>query len=139
VDLEALTRDYFDAMEDVQVERILGLFDEDGRYEVRGTVGPFGKEGYARYLSAVKARLPKVHFHIVELTVKRNIVFVQWTATGIDSESQKFEYSGVHVLSWNQRGKVTHVTSLIEPATIQRLVGVAVGGPSPASAGRRAA
>ena len=123
VDLEALTREYFAAMQDVQVERILALFDEDGRYEVRGTVGPVGKDGYERYLRAVKERVRTIRFAIEELTVKRNIVFVQWGAEGEDSDGRRFEYHGVHVLSWNQRGKVTHVTSLIEPASLQRLVG----------------
>lgn len=123
VDLEALTRDYFAAMQDVQVELILALFDEDGRYEVRGTVGPVGKDGYERYLRAVKERVRSIRFAIEELTVKRNIVFVQWSADGEDGDGRPFQYHGVHVLSWNQRGKVTHVTSLIEPATLQRLVG----------------
>jgi ketosteroid isomerase-like protein len=123
VDLEALTRDYFAAMEDVQVERILALFDDDGRYEVRGTVGPVSKDGYERYLQAVKDRVASIKFAIEELTVKRNIVFVQWSAVGDDREGKPFEYHGVHVLSWNQRGKVTHVTSLIEPTVLQRLVG----------------
>ena len=123
VDLEALTREYFAAMQDVHVERILELFDEDGRYEVRGTVGPVDKAGYERYLRSVKERLRTIRFTIEELTVKRNIVFVQWSADGEDQEGRGFQYHGVHVLSWNQRGKVTHVTSLIEPATLQRLVG----------------
>ena len=123
VDLEALTREYFAAMEDVQVERILALFDDDGRYEVRGTVGPVGKDGYERYLRAVKDRVGSIRFTIEELTVKRNIVFVQWSAVGDGRGGGPFQYHGVHVLSWNQRGKVTHVTSLIEPATFQRLVG----------------
>ena len=123
VDLEALTREYFAAMQDVQVDRILELFDERGQYEVRGTVGPVSKDGYRKYLEAVKARLPRISFTIEDLTVKRNIVFVQWSAVGEDLEGRPVQYHGVHVLSWNQRGKVTHVTSLIEPATLQKLVG----------------
>jgi hypothetical protein len=125
VDLEAKTREYFAAMDDVQVERILGLFDDRGQYEVRGTVGPVGKEGYGRYLQAVKDRVRSIRFTIDELTIKRNIVFVQWRAIGEGKDGQPFEYHGVHVLSWNQRGLVTHVTSLIEPRILQRLVGTA--------------
>ena len=123
MDLEALTRDYFAAMQDVQVERILDLFDEHGRYEVRGTVGPVGKDGYERYLRSVKEKVRTIRFDLTELTVKRNIVFVQWVARGEEASGAPFEYHGVHVLSWNQRGKVTHVTSLIEPTVLQRLVG----------------
>jgi predicted ester cyclase len=123
VDLEALTRDYFAAMQDVQVDRILTLFDERGQYEVRGTVGPVGKDGYRRYLESVKASLPRIAFTIEDLTVKRNIVFVQWSAVGQDRHGRPVQYRGVHVLSWNQRGLVVHVTSLIEPQTLQRLVG----------------
>jgi ketosteroid isomerase-like protein len=123
VDLEAMTRGYFAAMDDVQVDRILALFDEDGRYEVRGTLGPVDKRGYEAYLRGVKAKVRTIRFNIVDLTVKRNIVFVQWTASGIDVAGEAFEYHGVHVLSWNQRGKVTHVTSLIEPGLLQRIVG----------------
>lgn len=123
MDLEALTREYFAAMEDVQVERILALFDDDGRYEVRGTVGPVDKAGYGRYLQTVKDKVSSIRFTIEELTVKRNIAFVQWSALGEGRDGRPFQYHGVHVLSWNQRGKVTHVTSLIEPALLQRLVG----------------
>jgi hypothetical protein len=123
VDLEAKTREYFAAMEDVQVDRILDLFDERGQYEVRGTVGPVGKEGYGRYLRAVKDRVARISFAIEDMTVKRNIVFVQWRAVGESKDREPFEYHGVHVLSWNQRGLVTHVTSLIEPTILQRLVG----------------
>jgi predicted ester cyclase len=123
VDLEALTREYFAAMQDVQVDRILELFDERGQYEVRGTVGPVSKDGYRSYLETVKAKLPRISFTIEDLTVKRNIVFVQWSALGEDDAGRPVQYQGVHVLSWNQRGKVTHVTSLIEPATLQKLVG----------------
>lgn len=123
MDLEAKTREYFAAMEDVQVERILALFDERGQYEVRGTVGPVGKDGYGRYLQTVKDRVRRIAFTIDELTIKRNIVFVQWRALGEAKDGSAFEYHGVHVLSWNQRGLVTHVTSLIEPAILQRLVG----------------
>lgn len=123
VDLEALTREYFAAMQDVQVDRILELFDDRGQYEVRGTVGPVSKDGYRKYLETVKERLPRISFTIEDLTVKRNIVFVQWSAVGEAREGRPVEYHGVHVLSWNQRGKVTHVTSLIEPATLQKLVG----------------
>ena len=123
VDLEALTREYFAAMQDVQVDRILALFDERGQYEVRGTVGPVSKEGYRGYLEAVKARLPRIAFTIEDLTVKRNIVFVQWSAVGETTDGKPVQYHGVHVLSWNQMGLVTHVTSLIEPSTLKRLVG----------------
>ncbi len=123
MDLEAKTREYFAAMEDVQVDRILDLFDERGQYEVRGTVGPVGKEGYGRYLQTVKDRVRTIAFTIEDLTIKRNIVFVQWRAVGTAKDGRPFEYHGVHVLSWNQRGLVTHVTSLIEPAILQRLVG----------------
>lgn len=123
MDLEALTRDYFAAMDDVQVPRILELFDPDGRYEVRGTVGPLDRSGYERYLRAVREKVSSIKFTIEELTVKRNIVFVQWSAVGADAQGRPFQYHGVHVLSWNQRGKVTHVTSLIEPGTLQKLVG----------------
>lgn len=123
VDLEAKTREYFAAMEDVQVERILALFDDRGQYEVRGTVGPVTKDGYRRYLQAVKDKLARINFTIEDLTVKRNIVFVQWSAVGEDKSGRGVQYHGVHVLSWNQKGLVTHVTSLIEPSTLQRLVG----------------
>lgn len=123
VDLEARTREYFAAMQDVQVDRILALFDERGQYEVRGTVGPVGKEGYRQYLESVKRNLPRISFTIEDLTVKRNIVFVQWSAVGEDASGRPVQYHGVHVLSWNQKGLVTHVTSLIEPRTLQRLVG----------------
>ncbi|MFA5943922.1 MAG: nuclear transport factor 2 family protein [Candidatus Thermoplasmatota archaeon] len=123
MDLEAKTRDYFAAMDDVQIPRILALFDERGQYEVRGTVGPVGKDGYGRYLEAVRARVKRIAFTIDELTVKRNIVFVQWRAIGESKGGEPFEYHGVHVLSWNQRGLVTHATSLIEPTILQRLVG----------------
>src|SRR5687767_2097736 len=123
VDLEAMTRDYFAAMGSLEPDRILAMFDDDGRYEVRGTLAPVDKKGYERYLRAVTERIRSIRFTIEDLTVKRNIVFVQWSAVGEDSQGQSFTYHGVHVLSWNQRGKVTHVTSLIEPATFQRLVG----------------
>lgn len=123
MDLEALTRDYFAAMGRLEVDGILERFDDDGRYEVRGTLAPVDKKGYERYLRAVTERIRSIRFTIEDLTVKRNIVFVQWSAIGEDSQGQSFNYHGVHVLSWNQRGKVTHVTSLIEPATFQRLVG----------------
>lgn len=123
MDLEALTREYFAAMQDVQVDRILALFDERGQYEVRGTVGPVDKEGYAHYLRTIKARVPRIAFSIEDLTVKRNIVFVQWSAVGEKSDGAPVDYHGVHVLSWNQKGLVTHVTSLIEPATLQQIVG----------------
>ena len=123
VDLEAMTREYFAAMGDLDVDAILERFDEDGRYEVRGTLAPVDKAGYERYLRAVRERIRSIRFTIEDLTVKRNIVFVQWAAVGDDAQGQSFNYHGVHVLSWNQRGKVTHVTSLIEPATFQRLVG----------------
>ncbi|HUR25452.1 MAG TPA: nuclear transport factor 2 family protein [Candidatus Thermoplasmatota archaeon] len=123
MDLEAKTRDYFAAMDDVQVERILALFDDRGQYEVRGTVGPVGKDGYGRYLQTVKDRVKRIAFTIDELTIKRNIVFVQWHSVGESKDGAPFEYQGVHVLAWNQKGLVTHVTSLIEPTTLQRLVG----------------
>ena len=123
MDLEAKTREYFAAMDDVQVERILALFDERGQYEVRGTVGPVGKDGYGRYLQTVRARVKTIRFTLDEMTIKRNIVFVQWRAIGESKDGQPFEYHGVHVLSWNQRGLVTHATSLIEPTILQRLVG----------------
>ena len=123
MDLEAKTREYFAAMDGVQVERILALFDERGQYEVRGTVGPIGKDGYGRYLGTVKDRVRGISFTIDELTVNRNIVFVQWRAIGESRDGRPFEYHGVHVLSWNQKGLVTHVTSLIEPTILQRLVG----------------
>lgn len=123
MDLEAKTREYFAAMEDVQVERILALFDDRGQYEVRGTVGPVGKDGYGRYLQTVKDRVRRIAFTIDELTIKRNIVFVQWRALGEAKDGNPFEYHGVHVLSWNQKGLVTHVTSLIEPTILQRIVG----------------
>lgn len=123
MDLAAMTRDYFAAMDDVQVDRILALFDDDGRYEVRGTVGPVDKEGYEAYLRAVKDRVKSIRFTIEDLTVKRNIVFVQWRALAERSNGEPLAYHGVHVLSWNQRGKVTHVTSLIEPAVLQKLIG----------------
>lgn len=125
MDLEARTREYFAAMEDVQVDRILALFDERGQYEVRGTVGPVSKGGYRDYLQTVKDRLARITFTIEDLTVKRNIVFVQWSAVGETREGRPVQYQGVHVLSWNQKGLVTHVTSLIEPATLQKLVGLA--------------
>lgn len=123
MDLEALTRDYFAAMGGLEVDAILERFDEDGRYEVRGTLAPVDKKGYAAYLRAIRDRIRTIRFTIEDLTVKRNIVFVQWSAVGEDAQGQPFQYHGVHVLSWNQRGKVTHVTSLIEPATFQKLVG----------------
>lgn len=123
VDLEARTREYFAAMEDVQVDRILALFDDRGQYEVRGTLGPVTKDGYRAYLQQVKDRLPRISFTIEDLTVKRNIVFVQWSAVGETRDSKPVHYQGVHVLSWNQRGLVTHVTSLIDPLTLQKLVG----------------
>lgn len=123
MDLEALTRDYFAAMGRLDPDGILERFDDDGRYEVRGTLAPVDKKGYERYLRAVRERIKSIGFTIEDLTIKRNIVFVQWSAVGEDAQGQSFQYHGVHVLSWNQRGKVTHVTSLIEPATFQRLVG----------------
>jgi ketosteroid isomerase-like protein len=123
MDLEALTREYFAAMQDVQVDRILALFDERGQYEVRGTVGPVSKDGYRQYLEQVRARLPRIAFTIEDLTVKRNIVFVQWSAVGETNDAKPVHYHGVHVLSWNQKGLVAHVTSLIEPSTLQRLMG----------------
>ena len=123
MDLEARTREYFAAMEDVQVDRILALFDDRGQYEVRGTVGPVDKQGYRVYLEQVKERLPRIRFSIEDLTVKRNIVFVQWSAIGETRDSKPVQYHGVHVLSWNQKGLVTHATSLIEPSTLQKLVG----------------
>src|SRR5688500_20225997 len=83
VDLEARTREFFDAMGDVQVSRILGMFADDGRYEVRGVLEPMDKARYERYLRSVHRRMPHVTFTLEEVVVKRNVVFAQWRATGI--------------------------------------------------------
>jgi ketosteroid isomerase-like protein len=123
MDLEARTRDLFAAMEDVQVESILPFFAEDGRYEVRGVVEPMGKAAYERYLRTVKRRLPKVAFSLQEVVVKRNVVFAQWRAEGTLADGGDIRYAGLHVLSWDQDGRLTHATAYIEPEAVQAIAG----------------
>ncbi len=110
-------------MDDVQVERILAFFAEDGRYEVRGVLEPMDKAAYARYLKAVHRNMPRVRFTLEDVAVKRNVVFVQWRNEGALASGESFSNRGVHVLSWDQDGKIAHAALYTEPEKVRILLG----------------
>jgi ketosteroid isomerase-like protein len=122
VDLEARTRELFAAMDGLHVERILSFFAEGGRYEVRGVFDEMDKAAYERYLRAVRRRLASVSFKIGSLSVKRNVAFVEWTCVGLTSDGEPYSNRGVHVLSWDQDGRIAHATVFTEPEKVRELV-----------------
>jgi hypothetical protein len=84
------------------VEAVAAFLADGAVYDVQG-VGAMGKEAFVRYLGAVRARLPQAAFRVREVVVKRNVTFVEWTRTPDAGQ-------GVHVLSWDQDGRIAHAT-----------------------------
>ncbi len=124
MDLEERARAFFDAMQDVQIERLLDLFADDGIYDVLGVVGPMNKDGYAAYLRSVKRRMPQVSFTIDAMALRRNITFVEWHSVGRLAMGEPIEYHGVHVLSWNQDGRVAHASVHTQRDVVEAVAGV---------------
>lgn len=122
MDLEARTREFFAAMDDVQVDRILALVSDDARYEVRGVLEPLDKPAYGRYLKAVRRTMPRVRFTLEDVAVKRNVAFAQWRNEGLLASGERFENRGVHVLSWGPDGRVVHATVYTEPEKVRALL-----------------
>jgi hypothetical protein len=68
------------------------------------------KTTFERYLQGVRRRLPEANFRISSLAVKRNVTFVEWTRGGRRSDGTQDEGNGVHILSWDQDGRIAHAT-----------------------------
>jgi ketosteroid isomerase-like protein len=122
MDLETRAREFFVALESLQPERILALFAETGRYDVHGILEPMDKARYARYLQSVRKRLVEVRFTVSSVVVRRNVIFVEWESQGRLADGQPYRNKGVHILSWDQDGRIAHAAVHTEAHGIRQLV-----------------
>lgn len=108
MDLEEKARQFFAALGRAEVHHVLGFFSDDAVYEVQGVLAPMDKPTFERYLQGVRQRLPEATFRIGNVAVKRNVTFVEWSRGGRRSDGTNDEGNGVHVLSWDQDGRIAH-------------------------------
>ncbi|MEA3144568.1 MAG: hypothetical protein QOG31_1892 [Thermoplasmata archaeon] len=102
MDLEERARAFMAALGGGAVAEVAALLADGAVYDVQG-VGAMGKEAFVAYLGAVRARLPQAAFTVRAVVVRRNVTFVEWTRAPDAGQ-------GVHVLSWDQDGRVAHAT-----------------------------
>jgi hypothetical protein len=110
VDLEARTRSFFTAMGQGDPAEVLAFFSPGAVYDVQGVLAPMDKSTFERYLRGVRQRLPQARFNLESITVKRNVAFVEWSRAGRRSDGSADLGHGLHVLSWDQDGLITHAT-----------------------------
>lgn len=102
MDLEERARAFFAALGKAPPGEAAAFLAEGAVYDIPG-VGALGREAFARHLESLRARLPDAAFVVRAVVVKRNVTFVEW-ALAPDAGQ------GVHVLSWDQDGRIAHAT-----------------------------
>jgi hypothetical protein len=110
MDLEEKARQFFAALGRAEVHQVLSFFSDSGVYHVQGVLDPMDKPTLERYLHGVRRRLPEASFRISSLAVKRNVTFVEWSRGGRRSDGTQDEGNGVHILSWDQDGRIVNAT-----------------------------
>ncbi len=122
VDIPALARQFIQALGQ-SPDQALARCADDVVYDVQGFIGPLNRDALARYLGVVHDRLAEVEFQVEDLVMKRNLVFVQWRNTGILTTGERYENHGVHVLAFDQDGRVCHAQVHTQTDALRRLVG----------------
>ena len=129
-DLEQRTRQFFAAHRDLCPERILPFVAQHVRVEYVGALEPLDRAGLERMLEAMHGNLSalgmaSLRFRLEDVVARRNVTFAEWTCEVERAGRPKGEYSGVHILTWDRDGLVTHATVYTDSETVRRL---AVGG-----------
>jgi hypothetical protein len=119
VDLEERARSFFTALGRSEASTVLGFLSDGAVYHVEGVLAPMDKPTFERYLSGVRRRLPEATFHIASVAVKRNVTFVEWARAGRRTDGTQDQGQGVHVLSWDQDGRIAHATVHTKMPVIQ--------------------
>lgn len=110
MDLEQRARSFFLALGRSDLPDVLEFLADGAVYHVHGVLDPMDKPTFHRYLRGVRQRLPHATFHVASIAVKRNVTFVEWSRSGQRSDGTADAGQGVHVLSWDQDGRVAHAT-----------------------------
>lgn len=110
MDLEERARSFFAALGRSEPHAVLGFLSDGAVYDVQGVLAPMDKATFERYLRGVRQRLPEASFEIATVAVKRNVTFVEWQRRGRRTDGSQDEGEGVHILSWDQDGRIAHAT-----------------------------
>jgi hypothetical protein len=134
MDLEARTREFFAAHQDLRPERIIPFAAPDVHVEYVDAFVLDGRTRLAQMLEAMHGNLAalgmnEVLFEVHNVALRRNITFAQWTCRIRREGKRELAYEGVHVLSWDRDGLVTHAMVYTDAENIRQL---AVGSNIPA-------
>ncbi|HEX2065256.1 MAG TPA: nuclear transport factor 2 family protein [Candidatus Thermoplasmatota archaeon] len=110
MDLEQRARSFFTALGRSEPAQVLDFLADGAVYHVEGVLAPMDKPTFERYLRGVRQRLPEATFRLASIDVKRNVTLVEWARSGRRSDGTPDEGHGVHLLSWDQEGRVAHAT-----------------------------
>lgn len=110
MDLEQRARSFFTALGRSEPGEVLDFLADGAVYHVEGVLAPMDKPTFERYLRGVRRRLPEATFSLRAIDVKRNVTLVEWARRGRRSDGTPDEGHGVHVLSWDQDGRLAHAT-----------------------------
>ena len=102
MDLEARAREFMAELGAGRVEAVAAFLADRAVYDVPG-LGAMDRDAFVAYLRAVRLRLPQAAFTVHSVAVKRNVTFVEWSRAPDGAQ-------GIHVLSWDQDGRIAHAT-----------------------------
>ena len=132
-DREALQRDYLDAWNARDPDRIASFFAEGAVYDDRGAGevarGPAGIHAHA---ARVHAAFPDLHFELVRTAHGEDFSAGEWRSrmthrgeiNGLAPTGRVVESSGVDLATLDAEGRIIHLVSYYDGAQIMRDLGV---------------
>lgn len=126
MDLEARTREFFAAHTDLEPTRILPFLAPGVHVEYVGALETVDHSGVERMLEAMHANLAAlgmVHMRFIvgSVVARRNVTVAEWTCEVERAGRPSASHAGVHILSWDRAGLVSHASVYTDPETIRRL------------------
>jgi glyoxylase-like metal-dependent hydrolase (beta-lactamase superfamily II)/predicted ester cyclase len=130
--VEAVARDYFEAIGNRDLDAAVALWKPGGRENVRGQVDTTAPDGVREFLGGMLAALPDGHMEIVAQTSEGERSAVQWRATGtfagaplngIEPTGARIVLEGVDVITVRD-GKIVQNDAFLDGMGFARQVGM---------------